>query len=100
MAVMAGLDMSMVPYDFSFYDICVNLADKDTQFKARVDDAVLRILKVKEKLGLWSNSSLYPVVSEAAKVGNDEFHKINLDTAHESIILAKNKNNILPLKYS
>ncbi len=97
---MAGLDMSMVPYDFSFYDICVNLADKDTRFKARVDDAVLRILKVKEKLGLWSNSSLYPVVSEAAKVGNDEFHKINLDTAHESIILAKNKNNILPLKKS
>ena len=62
MAVMAGLDMSMVPYDFSFFDECVKLTQKDDQpFKNRVNDAVNRILRVKEKLGLWSNKSLYPV---------------------------------------
>ena len=96
---MAGLDMSMVPYDFSFTDSCIDLVkSNDIEFSKRVDDAVLRILKVKEKLGLWSNSSLYPVGSEADKVGNDESHAQNLEAARETIILAKNKDNILPLK--
>ena len=100
LAVMSGIDMSMVPYDFSFTDYCVKISQRDGPFLDRVNDAVLRILKVKEKLGLWSNASLYPVESEAKKVGNDEFHRINLETAHESIILAKNDANLLPLKKS
>ena len=98
MAVMAGIDISVVPHDFSFFDICVDLAKKKQDFLKRVDDAVLRILKMKVKLGLWSNSSLYPVTSEAEKVGNDKFHQINLDVARESIILATNNDSLLPLK--
>lgn len=97
MAVLAGLDMSMVPYDFSFTDICIDLAKKDTEFANRVDDAVLRILKVKEKLGLWSNDSLYPVLSDLNKIDSDAFYAKNLEAAHESIILAKNENKLLPL---
>ena len=50
-AVMAGVDMSMVPYDFSFYDHCVNLYQKDSAFVNRVNDAVLRILRFKKMLG-------------------------------------------------
>lgn len=46
MAVMAGVDMSMVPLDFSFYHICVDLAKKDAAFMERVNDATMRILKV------------------------------------------------------
>ena len=99
MAILAGNDMSMVPNDFSFTEICLNLTKRnDQEFVQRVDDAVRRILKVKEKLGLWSNSSLYPVASEAQKVGNNEFHAKNLEAARETIILAKNKDNFLPLK--
>jgi beta-glucosidase len=97
MAVLAGLDMSMVPYDYTFTDICIDLVKKDKEFSNRVNDAVLRILKVKEKLGLWSKDSLYPVASEAQKVGNDDFHAKNLEAARESIILAKNEMKLLPL---
>ncbi len=43
---MAGVDMSMVPLDFSFHDICVDLAKEDPAFMARVNDATMRILKV------------------------------------------------------
>jgi beta-glucosidase len=96
-AVMAGLDQSIVPNDFSFYDLCLNLTYKDAAFLKRVNDAVTRILNVKEKLGLWQNSSLYPSKEEINIIGNDEFHEKNLNAAHESIILAKNDANILPL---
>ena len=94
---MNGLDMSMVPLDFSFTDLCISLAKKDVKFKERVDDAVRRILHVKEKLGLWSHSSLYPVPEEINKIGNDKYHEFNLEASQESIILAKNDDNILPL---
>lgn len=91
MAVLAGLDMSMVPYDYSFLDICIDLVKnkKDQKFASRVDDAVLRILKVKEKLGLWSNASLYPVPEELVKFDSEDSFKKNLEAAHESIILGK-----------
>ena len=101
-AVMSGIDMSMVPYDFSFYDICVNLCKNksDQEFANRVNNAAERILRVKEKLGLWSNQSLYPVKEELAKVGSDEAHAKNLEAAHEAIILAKNEASFLPLNKS
>ena len=58
-AVMAGLDMSMVPFGYSFHDHCVNLSKKHQDFSERVDDAVRRILNVKNKLGLnFSNHIL------------------------------------------
>jgi len=94
-AVMAGVDMSMVPNDFSFYDHCINLAKKDSKFMERVNDATRRILKVKNQLGLFENA--YPVDGDVNKVGQKESHDFNLEAARESIVLAKNENNFLPL---
>lgn len=95
-AVMSGLDMSMVPNDYSFFDHCVNLTYKDEKFLERVNDAVKRILRVKEKLGLFED----PFVSERdlEKIGTKESEEFNLQAARESIILAKNNDNLLPLK--
>jgi len=94
-AVMAGVDMSMVPFDFSFQEHCVNLTQKDDLFSKRVDDAVNRILQVKERLGLFDNP--YPSQDELRKIGTNESEEINLESARESIILAKNEKKILPL---
>ena len=47
MAVMAGVDMSMVPLDYSFYDILIQLVRKGKVPMSRIDEAVGRILKVK-----------------------------------------------------
>lgn len=95
-SVMAGVDMSMVPYDFSFYDHCVNLTLKDAAFRNRVDDATMRILTVKDDLGLFENA--YPDPADLIHVGSDAAWQLALDAAHESIVLAKNENNLLPLK--
>lgn len=96
LAVMAGIDMSMVPEDYSFIDHCVNLYEKDLSFAGRVNDATKRILRVKETLGLFEDS-VYPVVADLDKIGTDESESFNLEAARESIILAKNANGILPL---
>jgi beta-glucosidase len=96
MAVMAGVDMSMVPYDFSFYDLMLELVNEGSIPVSRIDEAVSRILKVKYELGLFENS--YPDKSLKNKIGSEEFTKANLESAIESIVLVKNQSNILPLK--
>lgn len=95
MAVMAGIDMSMVPYNFSFYDLLLVLVKEGSVPMWRIDDAVSRILTVKMQLGLFENP--YPNKKLVEKFADQEFTNANLNAARESIILAKNENNILPL---
>lgn len=94
-AVMAGVDMSMVPYDFSFYNYLLELANEGTVPMWRIDEAVSRILRVKFQLGLFENP--YPNKELNKKFACKEFTAANLDAARESIILTKNQQNILPL---
>jgi len=95
--VMAGLDMSMVPLDVSFYEHCVNLTKKDIKFLERVNDATKRILRVKNQLGLLGDyDKIYPDPADLNKIGTQESEEFNLQAARESIILAKNEN-ALPL---
>jgi beta-glucosidase len=95
MAVMAGVDMSMVPYDYSFYDTLLELVhDGDVPTK-RIDEAVSNILRVKFALGLFDHC--YPVKSLAYEVGNDASRQVNLAAAHEALTLLKNQDQVLPL---
>ncbi len=96
LAVNAGLDMSMVPYDYSFAEHLIELVKEGEVPMARIDDAVTRILKVKFKLGLFEKP--YPEKELKKNFANEEFRKINLQAARESITLLKNEDNILPLK--
>ncbi|MFZ1518674.1 MAG: glycoside hydrolase family 3 N-terminal domain-containing protein [Ignavibacteriaceae bacterium] len=94
-AVMAGVDMSMVPYNFSFYNHLLELAKDGEVPMWRIDEAVSRILAVKMQLGLFENP--YPNKELSKKFAGTEFTNANLNAARESIILTKNENNILPL---
>jgi beta-glucosidase len=96
---MAGVDMSMVPYDPSFYEYCVDLAKNDDSFLQRVNDATMRILNVKNKLGLLDTNydNIYPDPADLNKIGTKESEDFNLEAARESIILVKNQKNVLPL---
>lgn len=95
-AVMAGVDMSMVPYDFSFYELLLELVKEGSVPMWRIDEAVSRILKIKFELGLFENP--YPSKELLQKFASEEHTQANLEAARESIILAKNENNILPIK--
>lgn len=96
MAVMAGVDMSMVPNDLSFYELLLELAKDGKVPMSRIDEAVSRILYVKMKIGLFENP--YPDKTYLSKFATKENTQANLDAAHESVVLLKNDKNILPLK--
>lgn len=95
LAVMAGLDMSMVPFDFSFYDHLLELAKEGRVPVSRIDEAVRRILRVKFELNLFEKP--YPNKSLKAKVGSEEFHQVSRQAAREAMTLLKNDGSFLPL---
>ncbi len=95
MAVNAGIDMSMVPGDFSFYDLLIEAVKNKEVPMSRIDDAVRRILALKMKVGLFDNP--YPEEAAKANFGKAEYQTLALDAAHEAMTLLKNSNNTLPL---
>lgn len=96
MAINAGIDMSMVPTDFSFYDLLLEAVKMGDVPVSRIDDAVRRILMLKMKTGLFDNP--YPEAVATANFGKPEYQQVALDAAHEAMTLLKNQNNILPLQ--
>ena len=95
MAVMAGIDMSMVPYDYSFYDTLLQLVEDGEVPMQRIDEAVSDILRVKFRLGLFENA--YPRKNLAYSVGSQTSKQINLQAAREAMTLLKNDGGLLPL---
>src|SRR5713226_10136152 len=95
MAVMAGVDMSMVPTDYSFPDLLVALIKEGAVPQSRIDEAVRRILRVKFELGLFDNPM--PVAALKSRIGLAESRRTALQAAQESLTLLKNSNELLPL---
>jgi len=95
-AVNAGVDMSMVPYDYSFCRYLDELVKEGKVPMSRINEAVKRILRVKYELGLFDHPVGNP--DDYPKFGSPEFSAVSLKAATESITLLKNTNNILPLK--
>jgi len=95
LAINAGIDMSMVPMDFSFFDLLKEAVQKGEVPISRIDDAVRRILLLKLKLGLFDNP--YPEQAAAANFGKPEYQDLALQAAREAMTLLKNDNGILPL---
>jgi len=98
MAINAGIDMSMVPNDFSFFDLLKEAVQKGEVPMSRIDDAVRRILTLKEKLGLFDNP--YPEDGTIENFGRPEYQTLALQAAHEAITLLKNDGNTLPLAHT
>jgi beta-glucosidase len=101
MAINAGLDMSMVPYNGP-HEEYLNLfkeavSEKKISMK-RLNDAVTRIIYVKLKLGLFEKQM--NSWNEFPKFASDEFKNAAKNAALESITLLKNENSTLPLKNS
>lgn len=96
LAVMAGVDMDMQGSVFQRF-----LADQVRSGQvpmAVVDDAVRRILMVKEKLGLFENPYRYSDESrEKAEVFSVAHREAARNVARQSMVLLKNDNNTLPL---
>ena len=97
MAINAGIDMSMIPYEYEHFIKNLILLVKEGEVSIeRIDDAVMRILKLKFELDLFNN----PVTNyeDYEDFGSKKHHQLAYKAASESITLLKNNDNILPLK--
>ena len=94
-AINAGIDMSMVPYEVSFCDYLKELVQEGEVPMSRIDDAVARVLRLKYRLGLFDHP--YWDIKKYDKFGSKEFAAAALQAAEESEVLLKNEDNILPL---
>lgn len=99
MSINAGLDMSMVPNDYEFCDLLIELVQEGRISEDRLNESVYRILKMKKRMGLFET----PLPFEKHKYPNvASVDHINLayNTAAEAITLLKNEGNVLPIKTS
>ena len=95
-AINAGVDMSMIPYDYvSFCNDLIALVKEGDVKMSRIDEAVGRILTLKFQLNLFEKPTVHP--EDYPKFGSDEFGKKAYQVAAEAITLLKNTDNILPL---
>jgi beta-glucosidase len=95
LSIMAGIDMSMVPQDYSFSDLLLQLVQEGKVPASRIDEAVSRILLVKYQVGLFDRPM--PDSSLKANFATAGSRAVALEAARESITLLKNEASILPL---
>jgi beta-glucosidase len=93
--IMAGVDMSMVPSDYSFSDLLIQLVKEGAVPQKRIDEAVRYILRVKFDLGLFEQPMPDPTLKSS--FAKPESAKLSLEAARESITLLKNEGGVLPL---
>ncbi len=98
LAVNAGIDMCIVPYDYSFYNYLIQCVHEGKVPMSRIDESVRRILHVKYELGLFDRPVGNP--EDYPDFGSDKFKAVSRQAADEAITLLKNNNQILPLKKS
>ena len=94
-AINAGIDMTMEPYDTSFCTLLRELVEEGEVPMSRIDDAARRVIRLKMRLGLFDLPDTY--LASYPKFGCKEFAATALRAAEESEILLKNADNILPL---
>ena len=96
LAINAGIDMAMTPYEWSFCIDLKNLVEEGEVSMERIDDAVRRILRMKFRLNLFERPYWSP--SEYPDFGSDKHALVARKAAEESITLLKNEGGILPLQ--
>lgn len=94
-AINSGIDMSMVPNDYSFHGYLVELVKEGQVSMETIDASVRRILKLKYDVGLFDNP--YPEKEAVALFKKPEYDQVALDAARESITLLKNDGGVLPI---
>jgi beta-glucosidase len=102
MSINAGMDMAMEPTAYrEFYGHLQELVQEGTVPMSRIDDAVMRILKVKSAMGMLDENYDFRANRELQKVfGSDEHRQVARQAVRESLVVLKNDNATLPLSKS
>ncbi len=95
-AINAGIDMAMEPYNVDYCEILKELVKEGAVPMSRIDDAAARVIRLKYRLGLFEHPNT--TLKEHPKFASDEFRNVALKSAEETMVLLKNDGDILPLK--
>ena len=95
-AINAGIDMAMEPYDVHFCTLLKELVEEGRVSMARIDDATRRVLRLKYRLGLFDTPDTY--VKDYPEFASGKSKALALAAAEEAEVLLKNEGGILPLK--
>lgn len=96
-SINAGVDMSMIPYDYKeFCTLLTELVNEGQVPMSRIDDAARRVVLLKMQLDLFNTPNTYR--KDYPQFGSKEFQQASYDAAADAITLLKNDNNILPLQ--
>ena len=96
-AINAGIDMIMEPYSCDACGYLIELVKEGKIPMSRIDDACRRVLRMKYRLDLFKNPT--QKLKNYPKFGGEEFAKLALEGATESMVFLKNERNILPLQH-
>lgn len=98
-SINAGMDMVMVPTKYrEFHSLLVALAKEGGVPMSRIDDAVIRILRVKIAMGLMDKSRSHVADRKLHQsFGSAEHRKVARECVRQSLVLLKNQKRALPL---
>ncbi|MEG1586011.1 MAG: glycoside hydrolase family 3 N-terminal domain-containing protein [Bacteroidales bacterium] len=94
-AINAGIDMAMEPYDLDFCSLLKQLVEEKEVSMSRINDATRRVLRLKYRLGLFDKPNTYS--EDYPDFASDAHADMAIRAAEESLVLLKNKNGVLPL---
>ncbi|MFV0392104.1 MAG: glycoside hydrolase family 3 N-terminal domain-containing protein [Paludibacteraceae bacterium] len=95
-AINAGIDMVMEPYNVQFCPTLIKLVNDKQVSIERIDDAVRQVLRLKIRLGLFEKPYWLP--GDYPEFGSEAHEATSKKAADESITLLKNEDNTLPIK--
>ncbi|MCQ8186112.1 glycoside hydrolase family 3 protein [Parvularcula maris] len=100
-ALLAGVDMYMAPDSWKgLYESTLRHVEEGTIPMERLDEAVLRILRVKLRMGLMERGlpSERPFAGELDLLGSDEHRAVAREAVAKSLVLLKNEGGVLPIR--
>ena len=100
-SINAGVDMIMAPEDWkALLFNTIEQVESGEIAMSRIDDAVTRILRVKIRAGLYEKGapSSRKVAGNKSLIGAPEHRAVAREAVRRSLILLKNKNQLLPLR--
>ena len=100
-SIIAGVDMIMVPQSWlPFLKNTIAQVKSGEIPMARIDDAVRRILRVKIRAGIFEKGapSTRELAGKAELIGSAEHRAVAREAVRKSLVLLKNKKQLLPLK--
>jgi len=96
MAINAGIDMAMEPYNLDFCTLLKELVEEGEVPVSRIDDAAARVIRMKYRLGLFERPVTYP--KDYPDFASEAHSAAALQAAEESMVLLKNVDDTLPLQ--